>query len=182
MRFLSRLFDPNHDVFGTRRADRSPRRRGAQFRLEALEERDLKSDIPGVTNSGGVLQIQATQVAHNTASVSIDQNNGNVLVTLNGNSVEYSASSVWTINYTGGQGGGDTFTNSTSLSEYATGYGGGNQFTGGSSWNTVVLWGDYNSFDAQGGASVVYAYNGPDDNIVPYDDVSVYSYNAYVWW
>jgi hypothetical protein len=182
MLVLSRLIGATANVSRTRHERRPFRRRRAQVGVESLEGRDLKSSIPGVSNLGGVIQIQATQTDHNTASVSIDPNNGNVQVSLNGISVEFCPNAVWTITYTGGQGGWDTFTNDTDLTEYATGYGGNNQFLGGSSYNTVLLWGDYNSYDAQGGPSNVFTYNGPNDDITPYSDVSVYSYNVIVWW
>ena len=103
-----------------------------QIGVESLEGRDLKSDIPGVSNQAGVLVITATQAAHNTAIVSNDQN-GNVQVTLNGNSEMFPAGTLWTISYTGGQGGGDKFTNNTSLSEVAVMNGGGNQVVSGNS-------------------------------------------------
>ena len=67
----------------------------------------------------------ATQASNNTAIVSTDPN-GNVEVTLNGNSEVFPAGTVWTISYTGAQGGGDTFTNNTDLSEVTVMYGGGN--------------------------------------------------------
>ena len=153
----------------------------AQIGVESLEGRDLKSDIPGVSNQGGVLEITATQAAHNTAIVSTDQN-GNVQVTLNGNSEVFPAGTLWTISYTGAQGGGDTFINNTSLSEVAVMNGGGNQVVGGSSLNLVELWGDYNSFNAQGGVSYVYCYNGPNDNINTSNGyVNASSYNFSGW-
>ena len=61
----------------------------------------------------------------------------------------FPASTIWTISYTGAKGGGDTFTNNTSLSEMAAGNGGNNQVLGGSSWNLVYLWGNNNSYDAR---------------------------------
>ena len=164
MQFFSRVFGAASKTSRVRRADRSPRSRCSQIGVESLEGRDLMSDIPGVSNQGGVLVITATQAAHNTVIVSNDQN-GNVLVTLNGNSEMFPAGTVWTISYTGGQGGGDTFTNNTNLSEVAVMYGGGNQVVGGTSWNLVDLWGNNNSFDSPGGASDVFTYNGPNNNI-----------------
>ena len=166
MQFFSRVFGAASKTSRVRRADRSPRSRCSQIGVESLEGRDLMSDIPGVSNQGGVLVITATQADHNTAIVSNDQN-GNVQVTLNGNSEMFPAGTVWTICYSGGQGGGDTFINNTGLTEMAVRYGGGNHFVGGSSWNLVDLWGDNNSFDAQGGASEVFTYNGPNDQINP---------------
>ena len=181
MQFFSRVFGAASKTSRVRRADRSPRSRCSQIGVESLEGRDLMSDIPGVSNQGGVLVITATQAAHNTAIVSNDQN-GNVQVTLNGNSEVFPAGTVWTISYSGGQGGGDTFMNNTGLSEVAVMNGGGNQVVGGSSWNLVELWGDYNSFNAQGGVSDVYCYNGPNDNINTSNAyVNASSYNFSGW-
>ena len=110
-----------------------------------------------------MLVITATQAANNTAIVSNDQN-GNVQVTLNGNSAGVPRRRCLDVSsYSGGQGGGDTFTNNTGLSEMAVMYGGNNHVVGGSSWNLVELWGDNNSFDAQGGPSDVFTYNGPNN-------------------
>jgi hypothetical protein len=181
MQFLSRVFSATPKTSRVRQADRSPRRRRAQFSVESLEGRDLKSDIPGVSDLGRVISISATQAAQNRASVEIDPNNGNVQISLNGNSVEYSRNAVWSVTFSGGQGGGDVFRNDTNIPEVATGYGGNNQFLGGSSWNTVSFWGDNNSYDARGGASYVYTF-GSGDNIVPYNNVSVFSYNNFSVW
>jgi hypothetical protein len=184
MQFLNRLMGVDSIVSRSRREDRAPRRRAAQFSLETLEDRDLKSDIPGVTMQYGVIGITATQGSNNTASVTIDPSNQMVKVTLNGNSVEYNPGAVWTVNYSGSQGGSDTFINNTSLTETVYGYGGNNQFVGGGSWNVVYLYGDYNAFDSQGGASDVFAYNGPNDNIPAYNNVQVFasSYDPGWFW
>ena len=48
--------------------------------------------------------------------------------------------------------------------------------------NLVELWGDYNSFNAQGGVSYVYCYNGPNDNINTSNGyVNASSYNFSGW-
>lgn len=181
MQFFSRVFGAASKTSRVRRADRSPRSRCSQIGVESLEGRDLMSNImSGVTNQGGVLEITATQAANNTASVSMVQS-GNMQVTLNGNTAVIPASGVWCVIYSGGQGGGDKFTNNTPLTEMAVGYGGNNQFVGGSSWNTVELFGNYNSYDAQGAPSEVYTYNGPNNQIVPYSDVTVYQENFVGW-
>ena len=180
MQFFSRVFGAASKTSRVRRADRSPRSRCSQIGVESLEGRDLMSNImPGVSDQGGAIVMTATQAANNKASVSMVQNG--IQVTLNGNSAVIPASGVWCVIYSGGPGGGDTFTNTTGLSEMAVGYGGNNQFVGGSSWNTIELWGDYNSYDAQGGPSEVYTYNGPDDQITPYSDVSVFPSTFYGW-
>ena len=103
-----------------------------------------------------MLEITATKADHNTALVSNDQY-GNVQVALNGNLAVLPASTVWTIVYSGGRGGKDTFTNTTSLSEVTVRNGGNNHFVGGTSWNLAYLWGNNNFFDSSGGASEVYA-------------------------
>ncbi|MGO9307465.1 MAG: hypothetical protein ACLQDL_00405 [Spirochaetia bacterium] len=151
--------------------------------MESLEGRDLMSDIPGVCNQAGVLVITATQDAHNTAIVSNEQN-GNVQVTLNGNREVFPAGALWTISYTGGQGGRDKFTNNTNLSEVNVMYGGGNQVFGGTSWNLAYLWGNNNSFDSSGGGSEVFTY-GSNNNINTQDaPVALYAYDvpsASIW-
>jgi hypothetical protein len=184
MQFLNRLFGVDSIVSRPRREDRPHRRRAAQFSLETLEDRDLKSDIPGVSMQYGIIGISATQGSNNAASVSIDPSNQMVKVSLNGQSVEYNQSDVWSVNYNGSLGGSDTFTNDTSLTETAYGQGGNNNFTGGSSFNLVYLYGDNNSFDARGTYSYVFAYNGPNDNIPAYNDVQVFasSYNPSWFW
>jgi hypothetical protein len=181
VQFFSRVFGAASKTSSVRRADRSPRSRCAQIGVESLEARDLKSDIPGVSNQGGALVITATKADHNTALVSNDQY-GNVQVSLNGNSEMFPAGALCTISYSGGQGGGDTFINNTGLNEVAVMNGGGNQVVGGSGLNVVALWGDYNSFNAQGGVSYVYCYNSPDDNINTSNGyVNVGSYNFSGW-
>jgi hypothetical protein len=57
-------------------------------------------------------------------------------------------------------------------------YGGNDTVLGSSSWNTVNLYGNNNTYDARNGASNVFAYGGPNDNIVAYSDVSVIT-NSY---
>ena len=181
MQFFSRVFGAASKTSPVRRADRSPRSRCSQIGVESLEGRDLKSDISGVSNVGGMLEITATQANHNMAIVSPDPN-GNVQVTLNGNSEMFPAGTLCTISYIGGQGGGDTFINNTGLNGVAVMNGSGNHVVGGSGLNVVALWGDYNSFNAQGGVSYVDCYNGPDDNINTSNGyVNVGSYNFSGW-
>ena len=181
MQFFSRVFGAASKTSRVRRADRSPRSRCSQIGVESLEGRDLKSDIPGVSNQAGVLVITATQAANNTAIVSNDQN-GKVEVTLNGNREVFPAGTLWTISYTGGKGGRDKFTNNTRLSEVAVMKGGSNHVVSGNSWNLVELWGDHNSFNAQGGVSNVYCYNGPNNNINTSNGyVNVSSYHFSGW-
>ena len=158
-----------------------PRSRCSQIGVESLEGRDLTSSLPGVSIHGGVLEMTATQANHNTAIVS-PAPNGNVQVTFNGNSTVLPAGAVWTISYSGGAGGGDTFKNNTGLSEVTVMHGGGNHVVSGGGYNLVELWGDYNSFNAQGGISYVYCYNGPHDNINTSNGyVHASSYNFSVW-
>jgi hypothetical protein len=169
MQFFSR-------VSGSRAKMPRARRRRAAIGVEPLEGRKLLSaDIPGVSLQSGALSIAATMADHNTARVAIDPANGMVEVTLNGRSVEYDRGAIWSTGYTGGQGGWDTFVNDTDLTATVTMYGGNNTGLGGSTWNTVKLWGDNNSYDARGGASYVFAYNGPNDRIAPYGDVTVFA-------
>lgn len=162
---LSRVFGANQKVTRARRADRSPLRRRARFTLETLEDRDLKSNIPGVQDVYGGIMIKATQADHNVASVSIDPANQNVKVTLNGDSVEFDSGEIWTLSYTGSRGGWDSFTNDTSIPDVVSMQGGNNTMLGGSSWNYVNLYGDNNTFDARGGASDVFTFAGPNDHL-----------------
>ena len=60
--------------------------------------------------------------------------------------------------------------------------GGDNHVVSGNSWNLVELWGDHNSFNAQGGVSNVYCYNGPNNNINTSNGyVNVSSYHFSGW-
>ena len=89
----------------------------------------------------------------------------------------FPAGTIWTISYTGAQGGGDAFTNKTNLSEVNVMYGGGNQVFGGTTWNLAYLWGNNNSFDSAGGAGDVFTY-GSNNNINTQDaPVALYAYN-----
>ena len=98
-------------------------------------------------------------------TVSNDQN-GNVIVNLDGNSQMFAAGTMWTLSYTGGIDGGDKFTNTTGLSQVTVTYGSSNQVTGGTSWNLAYLWGDNNSFNSSGGACEVFTY-GSNNNTTP---------------
>src|SRR5271166_4238085 len=91
VQFFSRVFGAASKTSQIRRADRSPRSRRSQIGVESLEGRDLMSG--GITNQGGALVITAPQAANNTVIVSNDQN-GNVLVNLNGNSQMFAAGTV----------------------------------------------------------------------------------------
>ena len=124
-----------------------------------------------------MLKITATQAAHNKAIVSIVQN-GNVQVTLNGYSEVFRADTLWTISYSGGARGGDTFGNYTGLSEATVMYGGGNHVHGGTSWNLAYLWGNNNSFDSSGGASEVFTYGSNNNINTQHAPVALYAYNV----
>jgi len=177
VQFFSRVFGAASKTSRVRRADRSPRSRCSQIGVESLEGRDLMSDIPCVSNQGGVLVMTAAQPSHNAAIVSTDPN-GNVVATLNNNSEMFPRGTIWTISYTGAQRGGDTFTNNTNLSEVTVMHGGGNQVHGGTSYNLAYLWGKNNSFDSSGGASEVFTY-GSNDNINTQDaPVALYAYDV----
>lgn len=155
---------------------RSPRRRRAPFRLETLEVRDLKSGIPGISLAYGAISIQGTNYDSNSANVSLAGDN--VRVTLNDQVVEYNASEVHSVTYSGGASGSDTFVNDTDLYSQMYGFGGNNHFNGGSGLNTVYLYGDYNNYDARGGGSYVFAYDGPNNVIEQYSNNYVYSYDT----
>ena len=116
MQFLTRIRASVQETFRTREQNRSARtRRSPSSALETLEDRSLLS-VPGVTVAYGNLTIQAPSGSHgNVATVSIDPSNHDVKVWFNGQSEEFSPSSVCNITYMGGSGGGDKFTNKTSL-------------------------------------------------------------------
>jgi hypothetical protein len=185
MQFLSRFLGSAPKPTPVRNGDRSRRRSRAMIGVESLEGRELLSgDIAGVSFQSGTLAISGTQADHNTAQVAIDSADGMVKVTLNGQSAEYNPSDVWTLTYTGAQGGWDSFTNDTDLTTSVILYGGNNTSLGGSVWNTVTLWGDNNTYDARHGASNVSIYNGNNNNIIAYDNVTVtnYNYDPNSWW
>lgn len=185
MQFLSKFFGSEPKLARVRKGDRSRRRSRAVISVESLEGRKLLSgDIAGVSLQHGTLTISATQPDHNTAQVAIDPANGNVQVTLNGQSTEFNRGDIWTLNYTGADGGGDSFVNDTDLTSSVTMNGGNNTYLGGSVWNTVTLWGDSNTYDARNGASYVYTYNGSNNDVTPYGNVSVFnfSFNPSSWW
>ncbi len=176
MQYFSRVFGAASKTSRVRRADRSPRSRCSQIGVESLEGRDLMSATP-ISIQAGVLEMTATQAANNTASVSMVQN-GNLQVTLNGNTVVIPANTVWTISYNGGAKGGDSFKNNTGLSEVTVTYGGGDHVMGGKSWNLAYFWGNDNSFASSGGASDVFTY-GSNNNINTQDaPTAVYAYNV----
>ncbi len=184
MRILNRLFAGNRK---TSRFDSSASRparisRRHAIRVEDLEGRNLLSDIPGVTLQYGMLGISATLPSNNQASINFNSSSQTYTVTLNGNSEVFAANSIYSVNYQGSQGGGDTFINNTYLMETAYGYGGNNDFVGGGTYNYVNLYGDFNTFDAKGGYSDVYTYNGPNDDIVSYSDVNVTTQNYNTSW
>lgn len=179
MQFFSRVFGAASKTSRVHRADRSPRSRCAQIGVESLEGRDLKSStLPsGVSILGGVLDMRATQANHNTAIVS-PASNGNVQVTLNGDSTVIPANTVWTISYSGGARGGDTFTNTTSLSEVTVMNGGDNQVVGGDSYNLAYLWGKQNSFYSSGGASEVFTYGSNNNINTQHAPVALHAYDV----
>jgi hypothetical protein len=184
MQFFSRVFGSDSTVSRARQATRPSRPRRAQFTLETLEDRDLKSSapIPGVVNTYGGIMINATQASHNQASVSLVQNGTQVEVSLNGQTVDYDASSVWSISYTGSYGGGDTFKNSTAIPDVVYTFGGGNTVVGGSSWNYALMYGNNDTYDAAGSSGQVFTFGASDGHINTSDSstsVYAYSWNPY---
>jgi hypothetical protein len=145
-------------------ATRTGRSRQPQLHLETLESRDLKTaGIPGVSLSGGLLSITGTQLSGNTAIVSIDPTNQMVRVNLNGDSEEFAPSQISAVFYNGGQGGGDTFVNSTNLLAIEYGWGGNNTFTGGTNDDYMFMFGDNNTVTDRGGFAVAYTHGGHDN-------------------
>ena len=174
MRLMRRMvgsFSGNSRVFQARSVLRRVR---AAVGVERLEGRDLPS-IPGVSLVFGNLAITATKTSGNNAQVSIDSSTKNVQITFNGQSEEFSPSSVLNVTYKGGSGGGDTFVDNTGLVSLAYGYGGNNNFTGGSSYNYVYFWGNSNTFTGPTGSiSEVIEHGGLNDVVNKLGTVTVY--------
>jgi len=131
--------------------------------LETLETRNLMS-VSGVSLSFGNLVIQApTSSSGNVAKVWIDPSTHNVDVSFNGQSEAFSPGQVKSVSYVGGRGGGDTFTDDTSLVSTEYGYGANNNFTGGTSYNYVYFYGGGNTYNAQAGSCTdVFEIGGSD--------------------
>ena len=122
--------------------------------------------IAGVSFLGGNIQITATKAGGNVAEVSVDPATHNILVSLNGQSEEFTASTVGSVTYKGGMSGGDSFTNNTGLWEVAYGHGGHNNFTSGTgSYNLVYLNGNDNTYTAQAYSSSTLYEAGTGDII-----------------
>ena len=94
----------------TRAEGRSPRRRAAAFRLETLEDRDLKIRHPP---RYGTIAIQADRPpATRRTSIATTKT---LRVTLNGQTADFDASEIHSISYVSGYGGWTTFVNNTDL-------------------------------------------------------------------
>jgi hypothetical protein len=148
---------------GARQARRPTGRRRSPIALEMLETRNLLS-IAGVTLTYGNLAIHAPTGNHgNVATISIDPSKHNVKATFNGQSAEFSASQVTTITYVGGTGGGDTFTNNTSMNSLEYGFGQHNTYTGGRGFNYVYFHSGGNTYNALAGSmNDVFEVGGRD--------------------
>jgi hypothetical protein len=180
VRFPTRIMGLVPVASHTRQVCRSAGRRRSPLQLERLETRDLMATtLPGVSVSNLTLLIQAPKPSGNVAVVSIDPSNHNIELTLNGQSEEFSPTVVYHVTYAGGSGGGDTFTDNTSLESLEYGYGSGNHFTGGSSYNYAFFYGNNNTFNGAAGLySDVFEYGGTNDTIVENqlnDNVAVYT-------
>jgi hypothetical protein len=114
-------------------------------------------------------------------SVSVANNNLQVAITDNQNHLIEQGSSplsqVYSISYSGSSGGGDTFTNATSLSSSAFFYGGHNTETTSGAWNFVESFGDYNNLNLGSGGGVAFTFGGAHDTMQASSGVSVYSYD-----
>jgi hypothetical protein len=136
--------------------------RRARIGLETLETRALMSGIAGVSVQFGNIAIHGTKTSGNVAEVSIDPTNHDVMVSLNGQSEEFSPSLLANVTYKGGSGGGDTFTNNTNLTTIEYGYGGHNTFSSSGRYNYVIFFGNYNTYNAHGGYAVVFEIGNYD--------------------
>jgi hypothetical protein len=163
MHFLCRSRGLVLAVSGTHPVHRSANRRRSPMALETLETRSLMS-VPGVSLAFGNLAITAPVGSHgNMAVVSIDLSNHDVMVSFNGKSEEFSASKVFSVTYVGGTGGGDTFTNNTSLVSVDFGFGQRNNFTGGTGYNYVFFFGSNNTYNELAGSiNDVFEIGGSD--------------------
>ena len=183
MRSLSRVLGLRTE--GSRAGDRRlAARRLSPFGCELLEGRALLSGIPGVSLSDTRLAITATKASGNVAEVSIDPANHDIKVSLNGQSEEFSPSSVSGVTYHGGKNGGDTFVNDTKLLEIADGYGGHNNFTGGTSvYNVITFHGNDNTYNARAGSTNDVYEAGAADTIhkATGANVTVVTYPSWMW-
>jgi hypothetical protein len=135
--------------------------------MEALETRNLltvAAPIPGVSLTNGVLSIQGTQFSGNHASVSMVQ--GNVEVTLNGQTEDF-ATRVVLISYNSGAGGNDTFSNNTAIRGIEFGWGDSNTFTGGSNMDVMLFFGNNETAHSNGGREIVFTHGGTGDTNDP---------------
>jgi hypothetical protein len=168
MRFLSRIMGSVPAASRARQERRSSGRRRSPIAVETLEGRALMSGIAGVSVAYGALTIHAPVLSHgNTAQVSIDPSNQFVQVTFDNQTEEFnpSVTPIYNVVYIGGELGGDTFADDTSLASREYGYGAGNNFTGGTSLNYVYfLSGGGNTYNTQGAGSCsdVFEYGGSD--------------------
>jgi hypothetical protein len=149
MHFLRRFYVSKTE---STRTHRPATRRRSPAMLEMLESRNLMS-VAGVAVEYGALAITAPLASKNVATVSIDPSNKDIKVSLNGQSEEFSPGSISSVTYEGSYGGGDTFTNATSLMTLSYGYGSGNDFTGGTGYNYFYIWGTgNNTYNAPSGS------------------------------
>jgi hypothetical protein len=169
MKFLSRVFGASKTVSQTRQTSRSPRRR-AQFGLEALEGRELKT----VSLVGGQIDIQTDQYSGNTTEISYQDNQ--VRVDYDGQSYTFAADQVSSISYMGGYGGGDKLANHTGLTMTSIGFGGDNHFSASGGFNYCYLIGGNNSFDSGGGGTYLFTYGGYNNSIAQYGNTCVFAY------
>jgi hypothetical protein len=163
MRFLRRSRGLAQVAFSARQVHRAANRRRSPMALETLETRSLMS-VPGVSLAFGNLTITSPMGSHgNVATVSIDPSNRDVMVSFNGQSEEFSPNKVFSVTYVGGTGGGDTFTNNTSLLSVDFGFGQQNNFTGGTGDNFVFFFGSNNTYNEEPGSfNEVFEIGGSD--------------------
>lgn len=160
------------------------KRRQLSLNCETLEDRNLLSNIPGVSQHYGCIFITATKPGGNVAEVSIDPANNNVKVSLNGQTEEFRRSSVGSVTYVGGKSGGDTFVNDTNLLEIAKGYGNHNNFTGGTSiCNVIYFVGNSDTYNAQAGSKNYIYEAGTNDAVhkAAGAQVNVTVYPKWMW-
>ena len=89
-----------------------------------------------------------------------------MVASLNGEEAHFNSGEVFGVAFKGDSDGGDTI-RERHRPEFVRcmGMRGHNTFYGGSGFNAAYLYGNYNTYDARGGGSYVFSYDGPQDNI-----------------
>jgi Ca2+-binding RTX toxin-like protein len=146
------------------RRDHKTAERRREFRVEALEARNLLTTAGSVVQSGSLVTINPATTGTNVAVVSYQNVKGtNMLnVNLNGSNYDFSLSQVGFVYYEGSSiSGAQTFQNLTSLHTVAWGGSGTNHFeSGGNAQDEFFGGSGTNTFDAGTGFDVFFGGSG----------------------